>query len=77
MSSLFPLLSVVELNDTRFLAACLSGYVLKSDSPKTPFNDIREVDGLNHYIGMICWRCCPVEMSIAFRPLSSKSSVWR
>lgn len=23
------------------------------DSPKTPFNDIREVDGLNHYIGMM------------------------
>lgn len=23
------------------------------DSPKTPFNDIREVNGLNHYIGMM------------------------
>lgn len=36
------------------------------DSPKTPFNDIREVDGLNHYIGMMSLGdAAQVEMAIA------------
>lgn len=36
------------------------------DSPKTPFNDIREVDGLNHYIGMMSLGdAAKVEMAIA------------
>lgn len=36
------------------------------DSPKTPFNDIREVDGLNHYIGMMSLGdAAQVEMTIA------------
>lgn len=36
------------------------------DSPKTPFNDIREVDGLNHYIGMMSLGdAAQLEMSIA------------
>ena len=36
------------------------------DSPKTPFNDIREVDGLNHYIGMMSLGdAAQAEMSIA------------
>ncbi len=36
------------------------------DSPKTPFNDIREVDGLNHYIGMMeLGEAAKVEMMMA------------
>lgn len=36
------------------------------DSPKTQFNDIREVDGLNHYIGMMSLGdAAKLEMSIA------------
>jgi copper chaperone NosL len=35
-------------------------------SPKTPFNDIREVDGLNHYIGMMSLGdAAQLEMSVA------------
>jgi copper chaperone NosL len=36
------------------------------DSPKTPFNDIDQVDGLNHYIGMMSLGdAAKVEMSLA------------
>lgn len=36
------------------------------DSPKTPFNDIREVDGLNHYIGMMSLgEAAQIEMAMA------------
>lgn len=36
------------------------------ESPKTPFNDINEVDGLNHYIGMMSLGdAAQLEMSIA------------
>src|SRR5690606_20498772 len=54
------------------------------DSPKTPFNDIREVDGLNHYIGMmsLC-DAATLEMSIAipaiilFSILGIVAVVWK
>lgn len=36
------------------------------DSPKTQFNDIREVNGLNHYIGMMeLQKAAQLEMSVA------------
>lgn len=54
------------------------------DSPKTPFNDIREVDGLNHYIGMMSLGdAAQIEMSIAipaiilFAILGVVAVVWR
>lgn len=54
------------------------------DSPKTPFNDIREVDGLNHYIGMMSLGdAAQLEMSIAipaiilFSILGVVAVIWR
>lgn len=54
------------------------------DSPKTPFNDIREVDGLNHYIGMMSLGdAAQVEMSIAipaiiiFALLGVAAVIWK
>lgn len=54
------------------------------DSPKTSFNDIREVDGLNHYIGMMSLGdAAQVEMTIAipaiilFSILGIVAVVWR
>lgn len=54
------------------------------DSPKTPFNDIREVDGLNHYIGMMSLGdAAKLEMSIAipaiilFSILGIVAVVWK
>ena len=54
------------------------------DSPKTPFNDIREVDGLNHYIGMMSLGdAAQLEMAVAipaiivFTILGIAALIWR